>query len=89
MNKKEKGKDESLKDDELTNDVFIELAETNTNFCVVCSGTFRDFAELRLFLRKKGINVIYQTTSQGKLLVVKEGETHEEKSNKENREGSI
>ena len=73
--------------EELTNDLLAELADTNTNFCVVCNGTFRDFAELKRFLKERRINVIYQTTSQGKLLVIREGKRageDEEKRSKEN-----
>jgi len=55
------------KDDDLLN----ELADTNTNFCVVCNGTFRDFAELKRFLKEKGVTIIYQTASQDKIIIAK------------------
>jgi len=81
-------KSELRNKEELTNDLLAELADTNTNFCVVCNGTFRDFAELKRFLREKGINVIYQTTSQGKLLVIRKGDIDEQNRDKEDRRNS-
>ena len=54
-----------------------ELADTKTNFAVVCKGTFRDFAKLKMLLEELDISIVYQTTSQNKLIVRKEGEKEE------------
>jgi len=56
------------------NEELNELADTKTNFAVVCKGTFRDFVKLKLMLEELGIPIIYQTTSQNKLIVKREDE---------------
>jgi len=62
---------------ELNEKELNELADVRTNFAVVCKGTFRDFAKLKTVLDELGIAVVYQTTSQNKLIVRKEGEKEE------------
>lgn len=64
------------KEEELEDNLLTELLDTNTNFCVVCNGTFKDFVELKRFLKEKGVTIIYQTASQDKIFIVKGEKPH-------------